>query len=162
MRSTPDDSTLFDFGGEFLVVCPRCAGRARVRDRGAGVAPRVVLTCPHCGLSQFWAPTELGVLTGADPKRYPPGVVAMGGPVDWYFHQPLWLQSPCCGETLWAYNPAHLDFIENYVRAFLREHARGEHGWRNQALHNRLPRWMKAAGNREELLKCIQRLREKL
>ena len=73
------------------------------------------------------------MLTAADPTRYPPGVVAVGGPVDWYFHLPLWLQAPCCGETLWAYNAAHLDFLfENYVRATLREHSRGEHGWRNQ------------------------------
>jgi hypothetical protein len=86
----------------------------------------------------------------------------MGGPVDWYFHLPLWLQTGCCGETLWAYNQAHLSFIEDFVRATLREHGRGEHGWRNQALRNRLPRWLQAAQHREEILKCVERLREKL
>jgi len=162
MRLAPDDSSLLDFGGEFLVVCPRCAGQAHVRDRGAAAEPRVALTCPHCGLSQFWAAAEPGTLTAADPHRYPTGVVAMGGPVDWYFHLPLWLQTGCCGETLWAYNQPHLTFIEDFVRATLREHARGEHGWRNQALRNRLPRWLQAAHNREEILRCVERLREKL
>ena len=61
---------------------------------------------------------------------------ALGGPVDWYFHLPLWLQTGCCGETLWACNPAHLAFIQGYVRVTPREHARGEHGWRNQTLRN--------------------------
>jgi hypothetical protein len=44
----------------------------------------------------------------------------------------------------------------------LREHARGEHGWSNQALANRLPWWMKAAHNRDDILNCIEKLREKL
>ena len=161
MRRAPDDSTLLDFGSEFLLVCPRCAGRAWVRDRGPAAEPRVALTCPHCGLSQFGAAAQPGQLA-AGPKRYPPGVVAVGAAVDWIFHLPLWLQLGCCGETLWAYNAAHLAFIEDYVRAALREHARGEQGWRNRALANRLPRWMKDAHNRDDVLKCVEKLREKL
>jgi hypothetical protein len=159
------DLTILAFGSEFLVVCPRCSGQAGVRDRGQAAEPHVALTCSNCGLSKFWAPAESGTqhsVTAADPKRYPPGIVAMGGPVDWYFHLPLWLQIGRCSETLWAYNQAHLAFLEDYVRATLREHERGAHGWRNQALHNRLPRWMKDARNREDILKCIERLREKL
>jgi len=158
MRRAPDDRSLLEFGGEFVVVCPRCSLQAWVRDRGAAAEPRIALTCLHCGHNQFWEPAEPGVLSAADPKRYPPGVVAMGAPVDWYFHLPLWLQTSCCGETLWAYNAAHLAFIKDYVRATLREHTRGEHGWRNQALANRLPGWMKDASNRDDILKCIERL----
>ena len=86
----------------------------------------------------------------------------VGGPVDWYFHPPLWLPTGCCGEILWAYNAHHLDFIENYVRATLREHARGPHGWRNQALAHRLPKWMQDGQNRAGILKCIAKLRGKL
>jgi hypothetical protein len=88
--------------------------------------------------------------------------VALGGPVDWYFHLPLWLQTPCCGETLWAYNARHLDFLEDFVRAALRERTRGEHGWRNQALRTRLPKWMLAAKNRPDVLRCLGHLRDKL
>jgi hypothetical protein len=89
MRRAPDDSTLLDFGGEIPVVCPRCAGQAWVRDRGPAADPRIALACPRCGLSQFWAASQPGLLTAADPKRYPPGVVALGAAVDWYFHLPL-------------------------------------------------------------------------
>ena len=56
---------------------------------------------------------------------------------------------------------AHLAFLEDFVRARLREHARGAHGWRNQALANRLPGWMQNGKNREEILKGVERLREK-
>jgi hypothetical protein len=162
MRRALDDSTLLDFGGEFLVVCPRCAAQAWVRDRGPAAEPRVAFTCSHCGLSQFWQPAAPGQLTAAGPGRYPEGVVAMGGAVDWYFHLPLWLQTPCCGETLWAHNAAHLDFIENFVGAALREHRRGEHGWSNQSLANRLPKWMQAAHNRPEVIKGLARLKARL
>ena len=75
-----------------------------VRDRGTSedTARRIALTCSACGLAQFWEHAAPGVLTAADTSKYPPGVVAVGGPVDWYFHLPLWLQTPCCGEILWA------------------------------------------------------------
>jgi len=164
MRATPDDRTIFEFGGEFLVVCPRCAGRALVRDRGAaaGHASRVALTCAQCGLSRHWEQAGPGVLTSAETGAYPEGVVALGGPVDWYFHLPLWLQAPCRGETLWAYNARHLDFLEETVRATLREQRIGEHGWSNQALRNRLPKWMLAARHRDDVLRCLAQLRAKL
>ena len=162
MRRQPDDATLFDFGHEFLVECPHCGLRALVLDRGAEAAPRIALTCTHCGLARAWEAGACGVATTTDLRRYVAGQLTVGAAVDWYFHLPLWLKAPCCGETLWAYNVRHLDFLEDYVAAKLREHQRGPHGWRNQALANRLPRWMKQAGNREEMLRCITALRGRL
>jgi hypothetical protein len=161
MRLPPDDSTIYDFGGEFLVECPRCAQRALVLDRGPAVQPRIALTCTHCGLSQAWEAVACGVAATTDLQRYVRGQVTLGAAVDWYFHRPLWLRVPCCGETLWAYNARHLDFLETYIGATLREHRRGPHGWRNQSLRNRLPRWMQQARHREEILRCIAALRAK-
>ncbi|MGI5171658.1 hypothetical protein ACQEU3_45665 [Spirillospora sp. CA-253888] len=34
---------------------------------------------------------------------------------------PLWLQRSCCGHVLWAYNVRHLDLLESYAAAKLRE-----------------------------------------
>ncbi len=134
------------------------------RGAEADTASRVTLTCAHCGLAQFWEQTGPGVLTSADPAAYPVGVVAVGGAVDWYFHLPLWLQTSVAGETLWAYNAAHLDFLEAFIAAKQRgsRHKRGPHGWRNQALANRLPRWMQAAGHREDVLRGLATLRLRL
>jgi hypothetical protein len=79
----------------------------------------------------------------------------MGSSRDWYFGLPLWLQTPCCGKTLWAYNEAHLDYVEHFVRATHREEM-------PDALAHRLPSWMKSAKHRDELLRGIGRLRHRL
>lgn len=96
-------------------------------------------------------------------EHYQSGVVCIGAPVDWFFHFPLWLQIPCCSEILWAYNPEHLQFLESYVGALLRERARDEeHGWSNQSLASRLPSWIKSFKNRAGVLKCVEKLKERL
>ncbi|HEX2209471.1 MAG TPA: hypothetical protein VHG93_17465 [Longimicrobium sp.] len=158
-RVRTHDETLEDFGGECLVLCPRCSRRALVRVRDGD--PPVQLTCVHCGHGAGWAPSSPGVVTTAAPERFP-GNVAYGGPVDPYFHLPLWLRTPCRGETLWAYNEAHLRWLEEYVGAELRERSPGEHGWSNRALASRLPRWMQSAKNRDAVLRCIRTLKEAL
>ena len=155
------DESLEDFGGESLVVCPRCSGRALVRVRERDASPRVLLSCAGCGHSAGWEATSPGIIHSRDPKWFAKGQMAFGAPVDPFFHLPLWLRAPCCGETLWAFNAAHLDWLEGYVGATLRERTQTEHGWSNQSLASRLPRWMQAAGNRDEILRCIRALRER-
>ncbi len=40
-------------------------------------------------------------------------------PQDPLFRLALWLQTPCGSHVLWAFNYAHLDFLEGYVAASL-------------------------------------------
>ena len=62
---------------------------------------------------------------------------------------------------LWAFNRRHLELLESYVEAKLRErHEDEDQGWANTSLVSRLPAWMKSAKNREEVLKGLARLRE--
>ena len=137
--------TIYDFGAVFLVVCPRCQRRASVVPV-PGTAPKLFaprrLVCARCGYSKDWHGN----------------MVSVGGPVDWYFRQSLWLQTPCCGQTLWVYNAEHLDFLEAYIRADLREHGPNT----TRSLASRMPRWIKDASNRADLLRGIARLRQKL
>jgi hypothetical protein len=137
--------TIYDFGATFLVVCPRCHRCASVVPL-PGTEPKLFsprrLTCARCGYSKDWHGDMLSI----------------GRPVDWYFRQPLWLQTPCCGQTLWAYNEDHLNFLEEYVRADVRERLPN----RNASLASRLPGWMKDARNRAEVLRGIERLKQKL
>jgi hypothetical protein len=82
-----------------------------------------------------------------------------GRPVDPYFRQPLWLRADCCGgQTLWAFNERHLDILESYVSARLRE--RGEYV--GMTMLARLPAWLKSAKHRTEILRTIGRLRASL
>jgi hypothetical protein len=139
-RFRDGDTWIGDFLGDILVECPKCGGCAR--DYQQDRARR--LSCTGCG---HLAELALGNLH----PRYT------------RFDVPLWLRAPCCGEVLWAYNREHLDFIEAYVGATLREPVRNpETGWQNQGLASRLPRWMKLATHREEILRTVHRLRSKL
>jgi hypothetical protein len=142
---------LHHFSYLFLVHCPRCDKCAEVvlKDKDIELlegtapygdsyllAPRR-LVCNKCGYVKDWAGNKV---VSNDSK-------------DWYFRQPLWLQIPCCGDLLWALNEDHLDFLEEYVQATLRE------AHPNGTMASRLPDWMKSAKNREDVLKCIRKLR---
>ena len=156
------DATIDAFSDTFLVVCPQCSQRALVRDRGQTLQPRVLLACPHCGYNQFWEATAPVIMTARNRQHYKRGQIGIGDAVDWYFHRPLWLQQPCCGATLWAYNPTHLAFIEDYVHALLRERQPDAQGWSNRSLRSRFPKWMQAAKNRTAVLACIEKLKQKI
>jgi hypothetical protein len=75
------------------------------------------------------------------------------------FGAPLWLQRSCCGRTLWALNAEHLDFLERYVAADLRE--RGSVTG-TLSLAESLPAWLKHAGHRRDVLRGIHHLRSQL
>ncbi|MBB3734015.1 hypothetical protein [Nonomuraea dietziae] len=70
----------------------------------------------------------------------------------------LWLQTPCRNHVLWAYDAEHLDFLERYVRAFIREREPN----RNGSLASRLPAWLKDAKNRDLVLARCATLRVRL
>ena len=144
--------TIYDFGDEFLVHCPRCGRRAKVAPVAAAAeSGAAALFSPHrcvclaCGFIQEWRGKRLSI--GRDA-------------VDWYFGLRLWLQTPCCGHILWAYNAEHLAFLEAYIQATLREQRSVPN--RNRALTSRLPLWMKRRQNRADVLKGIARLKRLL
>ncbi|MBY8871334.1 hypothetical protein K7640_05695 [Micromonospora sp. PLK6-60] len=138
--------SLYDMAAEDIyVVCPRCGQRAI--DSPRPVAGRPVaswprrLVCTGCAYAASWSPGE--------GSRW-------GGPVDPFFRLPLWLRAQCCGgRTLWAFHRRHLDLLRGYVGARLRERGAESGG---MTLVARLPHWLKAADNRDELLRAIARL----
>jgi hypothetical protein len=149
-----DDPSLCveQFADQVLVRCPVCADRAIVlghpgAPRCQPVCGRPVgrrrLRCLTCGLSK----------DGSPPDR------VLGVPVDPYFRLPLWLQADCRGKCLWAYNAEHLDLLESYVAARLRERQTTPGSMNMTA---RLPAWLKSAKNRAEVLRAIRRLRSSL
>ncbi len=151
-RHYDDGTSIYDFTDCFLVRCPKCVECAEVTwiDSEQPVLSRHArFCCPKCAVART------GTLNGWSVRE----------PVDWVFGLPLWLQVSCCGKTLWAYNFAHLAFIESYVNS---EHRIGLNdadaerlGRRNSTLASRLPAWMIAAKNRKHVLRAIQKLRAK-
>lgn len=83
-------------------------------------------------------------------------------PNDGYFKFDLWLQTSCCGHSLYTFTIRHLNLLEAYVKADLRERRQNENGWRNASVASRLPKWIKSHKNREQLIKAIGKLKEKL
>ena len=144
------------FSGEILVRCPRCDARASIRPEPRPetcshphpFTPRR-LTCPSCGLADRWTmPRSADGRHGEQPE--------FGGPDDPYFGIPLWLATDCRGHVLWAYNAEHLDLLERYVSARLRE--RGSIPG-SMSLVERLPAWIKDSSHRRDVLSGIRRLR---
>jgi hypothetical protein len=125
------------FGGAVLATCPACGARVTVTpERGA---------CGACA----WSAEPEGRTTW------------WGSPVDPYLRLPLWLTAPVGDELLWAYNAAHLDLIESYVGATLRERPL-ERTSAMSTLAERLPPWLKSAKNRDAVLAACARLRARL
>jgi len=95
------------------------------------------LACIHCGYSKT-APVKNSIAFVISLDNY--------------------LSASCCGERLTALNTQYLDFLESYVSATLRERMPNI----NKSVASRLPQWIKNKNNREEILKCIKKLRTKL
>jgi hypothetical protein len=143
----------YHFIDRILVDCPQCGGLAIVRleqedgDRssigwaGALLAAARRMTCTRCA-----AHRRQGPRAWTRP--------AMG--------LSLRLRADTRHGTLYAYNEDHLDYIEAYVRSGLRREIVEPGGIRNQSIASRLPRWVKAAANRAEVLKAIATMRKKL
>ena len=149
---------IYDFAKEVLVVCPKCAGKALVRavdiDTPKYEISEVRIICASCGFNK----TLENLSKRQDPNQKRGNILIFGSPVDPFFHLPVWLQTDFSGEILWAYNLEHLDFLAAHVGAKLRE--RNGFQFRVRSIGARLPRWMTSAGNREAVLKSIEKLRE--
>ncbi|MFC3153329.1 hypothetical protein ACFOEK_19975 [Litoribrevibacter euphylliae] len=130
-----------------LIVCPKCSGKASIVPYSEN---EVKATCFHCGFSESKSTSERACYWYED------------NPTDGFFEFDLWLTSQCNGHPLWAFNLRHLEYLEDYISAELRERSRDEKlGWSNSSLSSRLPKWMKSAKNRDDLLKAIAQLKAK-
>lgn len=144
---------LYDFIKDILVQCPQCQKRALVDTQGYTLfqreAKNIRIVCVHCGYN------KLADTTSTRKLAY-----AIGSPVDPFFQLPVWLQVHVGDQVLWAYNEAHLNLLETHITARLRE--RNGFKYNIKSIGAKLPRWMTAAKNREQVLKAIDRLKATL
>jgi len=90
--------------------------------------------------------------TDANYDLYP--VTVPDALVDNCFGLPLWLQTPCVGHVLWAFNARHLAYLKDFLQADLRE----RRGTANASVVSRLPGWLKQAKHRSEALRAVGHL----
>jgi hypothetical protein len=140
------------FAGDILVRCPNCTGCAHLL-RIPAPPVRVLgyrFVCGGCAATRDW-------LLARD--RVIPSPAA--GPELHGFDLSLWLQVTCCGRVLWAYNIAHVAFLERYIGARVRSQRSVPRTYLgNGTLESRLPRWMLAAKHRERVMHGLQSLRD--
>jgi hypothetical protein len=145
----------FEFHGRVLLLCPRSRACAVSEPQAASTKQRTLnwseprrLVCSVCGLTRHWHLIAI-------PRRRAVGV-------DPYFRLPYWLAARCRHGAVYAMNEEQLAYLESFIAAGLRERGRGMHGWANSSYVSRLPSWMKAASNRVQLLRSIDKLKAKL
>ena len=129
-RFTDDGLSFFDHWDHWIVACPGCGKPVDYRENK--------VACIHCGFSKAYSGNDLLL-------REVPHTAAVRS----------YLALPCCGHTLWAVNLEHLDLLERYVGATLRERLPNM----NRSMVSRLPQWIKEAKHRDEILAGIQKLR---
>ena len=162
---TDSGQTLEDFAETIYVHCPKCHKCAHVKripsDEEEILADKSI---SHSSLrfGRSFSPRKLSCLHCSYTCIYNEMTQQRGGPYDWYFRLPLWLQTPCCGQILWAFNEEHLNFLEQYVTAKQRGKFHVEGQIRNGTMASRLPTWIKSAKNRDQVLKGIIRLKAML
>lgn len=146
-RSAPE------FAHHALVECPRCGRAAEIVARPNGTD--ATLTCSACGLSRHRDPALGYAWTRGDSNRCG---------VDLYFGLPLWLREPFGRETVWAYDWAHLEDLEFFLRDEWKVHRHNLAlpGYKSTwSYRTRYPKWMHQRANRAALLKALARIRRR-
>ena len=152
------------YADRMLLRCPGCDGMAvGVRGEKLPQQPLVVrVTCTGCGFAKEWRTKGDGSLREV-PTPVPDQVC------DHVTGLALWLQTPCAGERLWAFNEEHLEFLRGAIGATLRERAtfRGFDGREHiDKYYGRipaaLPTWMKLAKHRDEVLAALAKMEQTL
>lgn len=142
-RFNDENKTLFDFSDEVWVACPACTKRAIAR--ADYQLNKARLFCVHCGYNK-----ELSTVIAKN--------ITVNQPAHLFFAAELWLQAPFKNELFMAYNGKHLEYLEQYISAKLREHKERDHF----TLLEKLPKFYSKAQNREGLLKIIAKLKAKV
>jgi predicted RNA-binding Zn-ribbon protein involved in translation (DUF1610 family) len=137
---------LSDFENEVWVVCPSCYKQAISTINETEKKAR--LFCTHCGFNKTCS-TQI-----AYEKRK---ILIVQQAAYLFFDAKIWFSMPYKKYLFWAYNPSHLNYLEQYIGAKLRENK----GRTHFTLLEKLPKFYHEAKNREGLLKIISILKMK-
>ncbi|MCA5004157.1 hypothetical protein [Sphingobacterium bovistauri] len=145
IRFNDQNKGLSYFQSEVWIVCPDCAKKAVTKVDYENA--KAYLFCKNCGLSKQKSTT----------------ITVAGIKGNWkmiahnYFNTQLWLEHSFKNDVFYALNGEHLDYLEQYIAADLREH-KDRTGF---TLLERLPKFYHEAKNRKALLSIIQKLKKK-
>ncbi|MFC0777588.1 hypothetical protein [Flavobacterium sp. HJSW_4] len=131
--------------------CNNCFEKFEYESQPLKEKPETYKTkCPHCDFQEEWKAKTYRV---KEESKVDNGLVK-----EMWYDLPLWFQKEVSGNLFWAYNLDHIDYLERYIKADLRE--RNNEGSGNGTMISRLPQFVKAAKNREKLLKILKKWKE--
>jgi Zn ribbon nucleic-acid-binding protein len=139
-RFQDENKVLADFYKEVWVVCPSCRKKAISIVNFEAQTAR--LFCVHCGYNKE-------IPTAIDKNA------TLETAANHYFQAALWLKAPFKNDVFWAYNDQHLEYLEKYINATIREHKDRGHF----TLIEKLPKFYHEAKNRKTLMNLIKKLK---
>lgn len=130
------------------VYCNHCFEKYEFESQPLNNKPETYrVKCPHCNFQEEWKPKIKEVLQNSN--------INDGLEKEQWYNFPLWFQKEVDGNIFWVYNQEHIDYLERYIEANLRE--RNSKANYTSSLVARLPKFVKEAKNREKLLKIIEK-----
>ena len=140
-RFQDENLRLSDFYNEVWIVCPACSKMALCKTIENIKMSR--LFCINCGHNKEVSTSlsKSGSISGAAHQ---------------FFKAELWLKASFKSDTFYAFNDKHLDYLERYIGANLRESKDRQHF----TLLEKLPKFYHDAKNREALSKIISKLKK--
>ncbi len=144
---------------EIELNCPQCGKRIEFAiDKVTEKKEKMRVSCPHCGFNHAYKPkyTEHSIVNYKEYRRNYKRPQRNEGE-DCVFNADLWLKKPYKNHLFWANNYQHLNYLKRYIQAKVRE--------RNEifcmSMVAKLPPFIKAKKNRDDLLKIIEGLEKK-
>lgn len=148
MKTVSKNTYIWKFASNISVVCPYCQKEAIVYKVSERQFSERKCVCAHCSFSKDWSGNSLSYFWN-ESEMFDPA-----------FHYPLFFQTSCKGNNLWAFNREHITFLENWICADLREKCERDYQYHG-ALESTLPKWMTLKKNRVVVLDALKKLRKK-
>ena len=148
MRTKSRNISIHKFENNISVECPKCKKEAIVSKKDEKYFSERKCICTNCGFSNQWKGDSLSYFWH-EGEMFDPA-----------FHYRLFYQSNIKGNHIWAFNRKHITFLEDCIKAKLREKAMPNHQYHG-SLEATLPKWMTAHKNREAVLKALKKIKAK-
>ncbi|MFK7049991.1 hypothetical protein FLACOL_00123 [Flavobacterium columnare] len=134
------------------VYCSSCTEKYEVKGvQTTKQVSEIKVKCPHCNHSE----TVKAKLKEIEFEFK----FDIEGVRDPFYNCSLWYQQEFKQNVFWALNNDHINYLERYIVADLRERNSKWNG--GQTLVARLPKFVKEAKNRDKLLKIIEKWKQK-
>ncbi len=140
---------------DFSRNCPTCGKQIKFKiERVTQKKEKMKITCPHCQSTESYKPKYTKLPTTGYGMFY--GESQKSGK-DCLFDAELWLAKKYKQNLFWANNYEHLEYLEDYIQAKIRE----PNEVMRMSMIAKLPLFIKSKKNRNDLLKIIEQLKNK-